>query len=199
MRTGTPQAERIVHRLGFLSQGFANSVGLSASGSIWRQIIISWKNILALQWKAAVWSSLTSHWLKNFAPVVGGKRNVLKWHLFMLNFACLWWNKSMKSVAYGPTQQKVRIQMRKGLNGLSSYFTTWEYKGLSFVGPEKITQKKRSRKYSPDSECFTQCGMQIMLSRRRWKYQSWLRGSDPLWLSRCFDVSWTHCLLCTRS
>lgn len=71
MRTGTPQAERIVHRLGFLSQGFANSVGLSASGSIWRQIIISWKNILALQWKAAVWSALTSHWLKNFAPVVG--------------------------------------------------------------------------------------------------------------------------------
>lgn len=48
----------------------------------------------------------------------------------------------MKSVAYGPTQQKVRIQMRKGVNGLSSYFTTWKSKGLSFVGPEKIIQEK---------------------------------------------------------
>lgn len=48
----------------------------------------------------------------------------------------------MKSVAYGPTQQNVRIQLRKGLNELSSCLKTWKPKGLSFVGPEKIIQKK---------------------------------------------------------
>lgn len=155
MRTGTPQAERIVHRLGFLTQGFANSAGHFASGSIWRQIIISWKYMLALQWKAVVWSSQTSQGLKT--SIVGGKRNVLKWHLFYVKFSCLWWNKSMKSVAYSPTQQKVRIQMRKDLQELPSYFTTWKSKRLSFVGPEKIIHKKVKKIFS------------------------WFRMFDPMW------------------
>lgn len=65
----------------------------------------------------------------------------------------------MKSVAYGPTQQKVRIQMRKDLNGLSSYLTTWKSKGLSFVHPEKIIQMKSQenihliQNVSPNVEC----------------------------------------------
>lgn len=43
MRTGAPQASRIVHRLGFFIQSFANSAALFAACNIERQIIISWK------------------------------------------------------------------------------------------------------------------------------------------------------------
>lgn len=100
---------------------------------------------------------------------MGGKRNVLKWHLFMLwhkmasfMFLCLLVSGETSSwslLSMAPHSRKLEYKLGKVLNGLSSYLTTWKSKGLSFVGPEKIIQKKSQenihlmQNVSPNIEC----------------------------------------------